>query len=364
MTVKTPEKRVDDAGGIIAQRFQGDIVRFDGKAWQPIDGLHDVTAQAFAAGHNGVVVVLAADNTYRLISPQSSGTYASLEELVEKNRNLIAAAFSSIQLTGHECLRLSIAVDPDQNIWVCCPQASLSKVLVGQSWQEVMTVAPPDVATIAAFSSRVYADRSGRNSADAEGLLAQVRNGIVGTSAAPQYSLSTWCLSFADSGPLNAADGSVWVSETDNLNVVGAVRIDPTGALTRFPDTLPRCADAGGAVFLSGPASSFSASTEMRIWQSGTATTPLPVSGIASGGYRMAAPPEMFAGGPGSIWAFTAAGLRHLRGDGNPMTFKLDDSLYVVDGKTPHQPEYRSDGNIWVLAITTPRRCQSSAISY
>jgi len=102
---------------------------------------------------------------------------------------------------------------------------------------------------------------------------------------------------------------------------------------------LPRCADAGGAVFLSGPVSNFSASAEMRVWQAGKATTLLPVSGIASGGYRGAAPPEIFAGDPGSIWAFTATGLQHLRGQGHPMTFKLDDSLYVVDGNNPRQPE-------------------------
>ncbi len=300
---------VDDAGGVITQKFQGDIVRFDGQAWHPIVGLDPVAALAFAAGHDGVLIVLAADKTWRLISTQSASMYASLEELVERNRDLIARAFFGIQLTGHECLRLSIAVDSDKNIYICCPMASLAKVLVGNSWQEVMTVSPSDVATIAAFSSRVYADRSGRVSNDARGLLAQVRGGVVQITDVPQYSFSSWSSDFAVSGPLCAADGSLWVSETNNSNLVGAVRIDPTGALTRFANMQARCADAGGAVFLSGPATSLWASTEMRVWQSGTATTPLPVRGIASGGYRMAPPPEMFAADPGSIWAFTAAGL-------------------------------------------------------
>ena len=49
--------------------------------------------------------------------------------------------------------------------------------------------------------------------------------------------------------------------------------------------------------------------------------------------------PPPRAGNAGSIWAFTAAGLLHLRGDGNPMTFNVDDPLYVVDGAHRRHPE-------------------------
>ena len=332
---------IDDAGGVIAQEFQHDIVRFNGQDWQPIDALHGVSARALAAGHDGVLVVLAGDNTWRLVSAQSARTYDSLEQLIEKNRELIATAYSRIRLTGYECLKLSISVDFDKNIWICCPTAGLAKVLTANAWQEVMAVSPSDGAMIAAFSSYVYADRSGRVSDDAHGKLARVRNGAIESTRAPDNAVHG---PFAF-GPLTAADGSLWVSETDNGNLIGAVRIDPTGAFQRFAHMRPRCADASGAVFLSAPGFGFSAITELRVWQSGNPLAPLP---DRRDGYWMARVPPMFADAPGSIWLFSNAGLQHVHGEGStPLTFKLDDSIWVLHGAARFPPDDPSTSDGW-----------------
>lgn len=333
---------VDDAGGIIAGRFQGGIFRFNGKAWLPVDGAAGLTARGLAAGHDGILVVLCANSTWRLMTPTSGATYASLEEMVEKNRELIAKAFFDNRLTGHGILNLSIAGDLDKNIWICCPQERLAKVLLGQTWQNLLDVKPSDVATIAAFSSQVYAVRSGNNSADVEGVLFQVRNGELGNSVAPKSCLYASSTMFTDFGPINAADGALWVCETNDGNFAGAVRIDPAGTLSRYPGMRPCCAEASGAVILcTGDTPGLaSATAELRVWQNGKVGLPLLVSGFGTGGWgAVASSPAIFAGDKSSIWAFTAAGLQHLRGQ-SPTTLQADNVLYVIDGANPHPWEH------------------------
>jgi hypothetical protein len=122
-------------GAVWAERADSGVARFDGKKWTPVPALAgERGVTLLVAGSNGEILFTAGKKV-GMVSGDKVVRAATLEQLVEQNKDAVAKAFPTANPDGLSGGSVALFGDPVGNVWLREPAM---KVFTDAGWQDLL----------------------------------------------------------------------------------------------------------------------------------------------------------------------------------------------------------------------------------
>ena len=312
--------------GSLWANWRDSLSRFDGRSWETLHPVDSDDSVSLLAGRNGVV--LAQLNQLNLLFQGSRAVdHGSLQELIERQKPLIADAFSPRGAPpGGRNVNMSVTADSKGNIWL--RQSNQLSVLSGDKWIEHSGIA--SFLSAVGDGSKVYFSALSLDRGNS--FFAEIRDGKLQVARAPQAAHQHE----APTG-LRDGEGALWIpryiGSSHRITGQVATRLGPQGTLQEVENYWPLLLDRSGNVWLTKVRPP--QSNRLRVWRAGKVVQELEVPGANSVYF-------LFSDKPGSVYAWTPLGLQHFAADDTPEGYRYRfDTTYA----TPRIPGTDGQGH-------------------
>ncbi|MGH7180203.1 MAG: hypothetical protein ACREJC_22685 [Tepidisphaeraceae bacterium] len=349
-----------DDGSVVAQDPKGLWLVFRSGKWDtlPRRELASRDALRMIPGRNGAFLSQDAQG-WSLVAPHEVFSEASLDELFRKHHKEIQSHFVGSPLTGYNGREPSIAFDRAGNVWLSQRPDLHLQVLVEDKWIDAtrqlkkMGLRDGCVTFLAPVGegNQIYMTDYGLRHDGGGSFLGHVTDGKLAFVKAPHCTYETEM-----PRPIREPAGALWVAATNGFAngtsdaIVGnsATRITDIGVTADVKDARPILADASGNAWLlrtQTPVTFF-------IWHDGKITCVLEVAGFDE--YS-----RLFSDKPGSVFAWTSAGVQHFVEDAPHAGIYRLVNIYAISDQSESVEDVEFSPSGWLVALTTSSRSTS-----